>query len=252
MRKQTRTKHTKRHNRKTSSKKRRGGADTPLFYAAQNGEFEKVKSLVEEEQKTKSDFNVDDTINYDGMTPLYAAARYGHLDIVKFLVEHGADKDRVNTKDGQTPLLVSIMNNKLPIVKYLVEQGADIEKSYSYGWTPLIVASMFGRMEILQLLIEHGADKNKPAKNGDTPLQFALDNNKLEVAKYLIEQSATIYPKNREGIHGEYVKKLEDIQKEAQITALDKKNTLYNNEDVRKMIKSYIGGRKTRKLYRTS
>ncbi|MEM9569377.1 MAG: ankyrin repeat domain-containing protein [Bacteroidota bacterium] len=71
--------------------------DTQLRDAAQEGDLELVKSLIEQ----GADVNAVDAVFW--RTPLNVSAKAGHFDVVKYLVKKGADvhyKDRT----GQTAL----------------------------------------------------------------------------------------------------------------------------------------------------
>ena len=82
---------------------------TPLHKAAENGDFLKCKSIIE---------NVDNKNPADkyGYTPLHLAALNGHLDICRLIIENIEDKNPVNN-DGQTPRDRAVMRGHIDVVQ---------------------------------------------------------------------------------------------------------------------------------------
>ncbi|GAB66465.1 hypothetical protein PCYB_092510 [Plasmodium cynomolgi strain B] len=72
--------------------------------------------------------------NSDGLCALHYACDRGYLDIVKTLIEFGAD---VNAHDscGDTALHIAAYSGKTDIIKYLTSAGADINRKNSEGLT---------------------------------------------------------------------------------------------------------------------
>src|SRR2546421_4462753 len=95
-------------------------AGLPLHSAACEGKVDCVHALTTPE-------NVD-TEGPQGRTPLIEAAINDHLSVVKFLVERGADVNKVDA-DGSSALLAAAFGGHLPIVEYLIEHGADINQT---------------------------------------------------------------------------------------------------------------------------
>mmetsp|Transcript_23251 Transcript_23251/g.45124 ORF Transcript_23251/g.45124 Transcript_23251/m.45124 type:complete len:93 (-) Transcript_23251:56-334(-) len=69
---------------------------TPLHFAANNGEIESIKCLIENGAEKEAKDN-------DGRTPLHVAAEAGKMEVVKCLLELGAGKE-AKEKDGKKPL----------------------------------------------------------------------------------------------------------------------------------------------------
>ncbi|KAK7696828.1 hypothetical protein SLS64_014159 [Diaporthe eres] len=57
---------------------------------------------------------------------LMLAAYHGHADLVKFLVQHGADPNRLNDRQ-QSPLAGAVFKKEDDVIEALVEGGADPE-----------------------------------------------------------------------------------------------------------------------------
>ena len=95
-----------------------------LFKACEEGDLQKVISLVETEK-------VDvELIDCYGDTPLIIASREGHLDIVKYLVENVSANIDFTNRYKHYSLIIATWNGNRDIIKYLVENGANIENKY--------------------------------------------------------------------------------------------------------------------------
>ena len=174
---------------------------TPLHLAAEKGEFETVRLLIE----NGSDVNAKDM---DGYTPLHVASQTksawkpsgkGNFDVIKLLVMNGAD---VNAKNryGDTPLYSAIESRKLETVKLLIEKGANADSKDLSGGTPLHIAAYVGDLEVVQILIAKGVDVNAKGKDDWTSLHWATTNNIfIELVKLLIEKGANVNAKNKSG-----------------------------------------------------
>ena len=132
---------------------------------------------------------------------LYDAAKAGNLEQVTLLIEQGADKNQIiGGEFERTALAVAARNDHLDVVRYLVQQGADIEKVDSYGNSPLIHASMEGHSEVARYLLEQGANRDKANLWGNTSLHMAAaDNGRLETAKLLMVYGADVNARNNNG-----------------------------------------------------
>jgi ankyrin repeat protein len=90
-----------------------------LHYAAQSGDIEECKRLLDEGHPP----NVFDEL---GMTPLHYAVQSQHLEVMKLLIDSGAN---VNAHDerviGNTPLGEVAGNCSFTIAKLLIDSGAD-------------------------------------------------------------------------------------------------------------------------------
>ncbi len=83
-----------------------------------------------------------------------------------------ANKD-INAYYGDYTLLCgAIKSDQKDIVIYLIENGADLNKM-SNKKTPLMYAAKYGRLAIAELLIQKGADKEILSPKGKTALDYA-------------------------------------------------------------------------------
>lgn len=116
-----------------------------LINAAQNGDLEIVKDLIE-----YTCVDREDIFNF----ALNLAAYNGHIDIVKCLVSvnyqfgNGGYSRYINTSSCN-PLISASTNGHLDIVKYLVEKGANIN---DYNDKVIKLASEYKHLDIVNYL----------------------------------------------------------------------------------------------------
>ncbi len=162
------------------ARQERRSVDLSLFTAAQNGEQEEVKALLDQ----GIDINAK---NSEGNTPLYYALIGGHGELAQLLIEKGAD---VTVKDarGMTPLYLAAGQGMYTIVELILAHDTiDINVQTDLGWTPLHIAVGQGRKEVVQLLVARGANLDAKKKDGKTPLDLAKQRGHKEIAQMLIE-----------------------------------------------------------------
>ena len=101
----------------------------PIHNAAQNGNLNQVKSLLNQGVPVNSR-------TVYGWTPLHDAARYGRLNIVQELLKRGAHVNP-RTRSGMTPLYLAAMWDRSPhIIHALRKAGANPKYRNTYGWFP--------------------------------------------------------------------------------------------------------------------
>jgi uncharacterized protein len=176
------------------------GGLTPLMYAARQGNFEAVQSLV----NNGANLNA---LSGDKSTALLLATINGHFDIAKFLVDRGADVN-LASMDGAMPLY-AVVNTQwarksfypqpstkyektpyLELMKVMLEHGADpnvrltkelwysefdfsLETATQIGTTAFWKCAEVGDIGGMRLLVTYGADPNIPSRDGVTPLLMA-------------------------------------------------------------------------------
>lgn len=109
----------------------------------------------------------------DRLTPLQAACVNGHRDMAELLLNNGANIDERNP-GGSSALMISSSLGNVDVVRLLLHHNADVNIADVCGTTALIEASYFGHEEIVRILIEHGADLNVIGRFGRTALDSAL------------------------------------------------------------------------------
>ena len=104
--------------------------NSPLHWAARNGQFKAVEFLLEHGQP------VDDR-NDEGETPLHIASfRYAEPDVLRVLLDRGASVDARDVK-GRTPLHRAAQKADPGKVGLLMARGAQVAATDKAGRTPL-------------------------------------------------------------------------------------------------------------------
>ncbi|XP_039789662.1 26S proteasome non-ATPase regulatory subunit 10-like isoform X2 [Panicum virgatum] len=129
-----------------------------LHLAAGNGKLEMCRHLVE-------DLLMDvDILDSAGRTPLVSAIYGKSVDAVKYLLEHGANQDKLD-RNGFSPLHVAAGLGCCEIVELLLAKGAYTDSVTCCG-TPLHIAATEGQDGTMKILLNHNADAGAVA-NGD-------------------------------------------------------------------------------------
>jgi beta-lactamase regulating signal transducer with metallopeptidase domain len=161
------------------------GLDRALYEAAQHGDFNEVKELVQ------AGANPSATIDGDG-NPLIGAARSGRIEIARYLLDQGADPNGVVAGDG-SPLINAAQYGRLDQMQLLVERGADVNLVVEGDENALMNAAEGGHLEIVQYLVAQGAnihariwtEKYQGGGEWRTALSQARKNGHAAVVKYL-------------------------------------------------------------------
>lgn len=113
-----------------------------LHYASNEGDFDKVKSLIE----NGADVNLKDK---EGWTPLHFAAQSQNASIALLLIEAGAEIDVCNLH-GNTPLSDAVFNYTTDgsVIELLRKHGANPYKSNNYGQTPVGLARLIANYDV--------------------------------------------------------------------------------------------------------
>jgi ankyrin repeat protein len=203
------------------------GGLTPLLYAARQGHFEAVHSLLENGASINE-------LSGDKTTPLMMAVINGHFDLAMDLLERGADP-KLATAAGGTPLYRVVDLQWAPksfypqpnarqerigyldLMKALLAHGANPNVRLSanlwytgYGFeldgvdpagaTPFWRAAQVGDIDAMRLLVAAGANPNIQTTEGVTPLLVAAGDGfhgndavtvpygRMPAVKYLIEE----------------------------------------------------------------
>ncbi|KAI1211535.1 uncharacterized protein F4807DRAFT_472991 [Annulohypoxylon truncatum] len=124
--------------------------------------------------------NPGSTINYLhqlGWTLLHFAAVSNNAPMIKYLIDNGAEVNRLNFRN-ETPLLCACRCGNLDATRILVLIGASVTRCNDYGTAPLHYLISFHPADVadvVQILMEAGADLHAislPACLRYPPLQF--------------------------------------------------------------------------------
>ena len=140
----------------------RQGQWTPLHGAAQSGDVDKVRELLE---GGKYDVN---TVDMFGWTPLHVATRRGHSGVVRVLISEFKANTNACTDYGSTPFDMAIKCNREEVALALINEFHCDTK----GGTPYIhTACRRGWVSIIRALVQkHGTGIFNFKIGTDTPL----------------------------------------------------------------------------------
>ena len=162
-------------------------SSTPLHRAAQNGNIEEVRRLLENGADVNAQAN-------NGSTPLHAAAEEGQREVVQLLLDGGADIE-VRDMFGDRPLHMAAEEGQREVVECLVKNGADVNAQADNGSTPLHEAVLYGHLVVVGYLINAGADIQLTDNFGQTPLHLAAKKYP-KVVELLLQSGAPIDGRN--------------------------------------------------------
>ncbi|HEX6164046.1 MAG TPA: M56 family metallopeptidase [Vicinamibacterales bacterium] len=164
--------------------------DRELYEAAQAGDFDGVKELVE------AGANPSATIHGDG-SPLIGSARSRRTEITRFLLDQGADPNGIVPGDG-SPLIEAARNGRYEQVELLIHFGADVNLAVAGDENPLMNAAEHGHLELVKLLVEKGADihtriwteRYQGGGEWRTAISQARKNGHMDVVRFLQSRGA--------------------------------------------------------------
>jgi ankyrin repeat protein len=118
---------------------------TPLAYAAQNGDVDAVRMILDHVVKTASK-------NVDCAAPLWLAVVRGHTNVIQLFLDYGVDISLTN-RAGQSPISLAAKLGDVRVMEILITHGADLNTRDICGNTPLSIASG----PVRKLLLDNGA-----------------------------------------------------------------------------------------------
>ncbi len=190
-----------------------------LFDAVKNGNYALVEHLLNPEELSSGDLQLD-MCNEKNHTLLYVAAKNGHADLVKLLLSKGANSnggeldDDIDQKDDEhvykykTPLHAAARKGHLAIVRLLLDAGAHANAFITIdsvdptkdaaAWSVLHEAAQNGHLDIVKLLLVKGADVEilYDYSSADTPLHLAAQNGYAEVVQCLLNMGFNATARN--------------------------------------------------------
>ena len=127
-----------------------------IFNAARNNDLKRLRRFVEE----GDEIDIDERFGHFGqMTALHIATEIGHVDVIRYLVEQGADVEKM-TGSCFTPLMIASLYEQFDAAQCLLQEGADVNMANPRNETALHFAACNGNIEIATLLMFRGADLN--------------------------------------------------------------------------------------------
>ena len=122
---------------------------------------------------------------------MHSAASAGNVEVVKFILEHGADRSKVNNYRN-TILHLAASNGALEMAKMLVLDGMNIDDVNEDGLTPGLLAAFHGQVKVVKYLFAYGADHNVVDKYGNSILHMVARGAVSDEMKMSISDSATL------------------------------------------------------------
>jgi RNA polymerase sigma factor (sigma-70 family) len=138
-----------------------------------------------------------DAYSAEGFPAIALAAHFGHVEVMRWLIDQGADLDRVAAhRLAVTPLHAALFGRQVEAARVLIESGADVTAARGgsglkrAGWTALHYASGMGFGALVLPLLDRGADPARADEEGKTPLEVAIDANHHDIADVLRSRGA--------------------------------------------------------------
>ncbi|RYP49558.1 hypothetical protein DL768_004760 [Monosporascus sp. mg162] len=152
---------------------------SPLSYAAEQGEEEIVKLLLDK------GVDVNNMDRYD-RSPLSYAAKQGRKEIVRLLLDSGADADSRDLY-GRSPLSYAAEQGEEETVRLLLDRGAYADNMDERGRSPLSYAAENGHGEMVDVLLARGyVNPDTMDKYGRSTISYAATNGHRAIVKTLL------------------------------------------------------------------
>ncbi|THV03552.1 palmitoyltransferase AKR1 [Dendrothele bispora CBS 962.96] len=164
---------------------------TPLHWAAINAQIAACRSLLD--QGAEVDALGGDLV----ATPMQWAARNGYLYIIQLLIAHNADPTIADSQGYNTLHLVTHSSSIMPLL-YLLHQPINVDSRDAQGHTSLMWAAYQGDALSVDLLLRHGANPNTKDDAGLTPLHWAVVRANRMCIRRLVEHGADLTVKDAE------------------------------------------------------
>ena len=136
--------------------------------------------------------DVNDAATDEGMTALHYAAQNGDIDIIRYLVEHGADITAQDYEQSRSVLHFAAQNGNIECIKYLTEHGANLLDHDMNGATAFHHAVLSNNLEAVKYFVTKKLDYKAKDKRGWSAMHYAAEGGSIEVMKYLLAKDLNI------------------------------------------------------------
>lgn len=158
--------------------------DTSLIRAIKISDPDRVRTLM------YAHVDVNEK-NYAGITPLTVAAEKGNMEIIKMLVEDGKAQINEKSSYGVTPIISASAAGNSEVIVYLVDNGAEVTVKDDMGKTPLLYAIRFDQPQAIESLVKgDNAAIDLPDPTGNAPIIYAAQDDLLNNVKVLLKYGA--------------------------------------------------------------
>ena len=160
---------------------REAAPELDVFEASAVGDLDRVRALVH------ADPALANAHAEDGFHALGLAAFFGQPDVVRYLLEHGAEVDRVarNAQIQTTALQAAAASGDFESARLLLGAGADPNRTQPGGFTALHAAAANGDEPLADLLLAHGADRAARIDDDKSAADLAGERGHAELAALL-------------------------------------------------------------------
>ena len=136
-----------------------------------------------------------------GVPPLVYILPWAHTAAgARWLLEHGADANRVWSQTGEAPLHAAAQRWDVAMVEKLVAARAKPDAAETSGLTALMMAAHTGSLAVVRALLAHGANVNAATtETGDTALMWAIADRHTEIADALLDAHADVHVSSTKG-----------------------------------------------------
>ena len=126
-----------------------------------------------------------------GSTPLHYACQDANIERMEYLLEHGAKTEVKNSYFTYYPIFEAITStntsNPMEMIKLLLKYNTDINKTDAFGNTLLHYAVELENIPLIKLLKEHGLSSQKTLRDDQkTPLDYANYQRNRDTIKLLL------------------------------------------------------------------
>lgn len=178
-----------------------------IMHACYSGATETIEGLLQEGRSPN--------FNTIGGSPLTIAVKATNKNMVECLLRYGADLNFSEPDDimDKLPLMAACENLNIAMVHWLIQMGAEVDRVAGNGKSVLEVAAETGSIELVEVLLKSGA--HTEIKSGHymsfdkTPLTAAVTANNTTMFSYLVKNGAKTKPirkMKRSDIHPKMVK----------------------------------------------
>ncbi|WP_037159901.1 ankyrin repeat domain-containing protein [Rhodococcoides fascians] len=170
-----------------------------LLDAAQKGNLDEVRSLVEDGVDIESPSNDHDP-KRAAITPLLWAVEFGSASTVTTLLEAGADA-RAQTVGGYNALNYAVLRDNIESVEALLNWDATLVDSPDrFGGNAVHGIALYGREDMLDVMIDAGASLDtRQTVSRQTPLFSAAAVNNVDMCLRLVKAGADAGLRNDTG-----------------------------------------------------
>eukprot|EP00930_Biecheleria_cincta_P104039 TRINITY_DN9618_c0_g2_i1.p1 TRINITY_DN9618_c0_g2~~TRINITY_DN9618_c0_g2_i1.p1 ORF type:complete len:769 (+),score=112.34 TRINITY_DN9618_c0_g2_i1:69-2375(+) len=161
---------------------------TPLFFAAREGDHEACEFLLEQK------CHPDSSDTAFSQTALFYAARGGHQAIAELLLERRATLDRGDIHE-ETPLFYAASGGQASMMAMLLERRADLQKTNRSRRTCLFEA----RGDAVSFALSARCEPNHQDRDHRTPIFIAASTGDVDKARLLVRSGADV---NSQDIYG--------------------------------------------------